>query len=201
MNEQNTPRLARHFGTLQATALNMSNMIGIGPFLTIPILMSALGGPQAMLGWLVALLIVIPDGMVWSELGAAMPGSGGSYVYLREAFGRESFGRLMAFLFIWQFIISGPLEIATGYIGFAQYLDYIWKAPQFSTEIGGASIKFYSAAIVIGLINIALLYRQITRIGKITVGLWIGSLLTTGAVVVTGVIYFDPKIAFDFPPG
>jgi amino acid transporter len=199
MNNQNTPRLIRSFGTLQATALNMSNMIGIGPFLTIPLLMSWLGGPQAMLGWLIALLIVIPDGMVWSELGAAMPGSGGSYVYLREGFGRETFGRLMAFLFIWQFIISGPLEIASGYIGFAQYLDYIWKAPQFSTPSGG--IKIYSVAIVIGLINIALLYRQITRIGKITVSLWIGALLTTGAVILTGVIYFDPKIAFDFPPG
>jgi amino acid transporter len=193
------PHLIRHFNTLQATALNMSNMIGIGPFLTIPLLMSALGGPQAMLGWLVALLIVIPDGMVWSELGAAMPGSGGSYVYLRESFGRETFGRLMAFLFIWQFIISGPLEIASGYIGFAQYLDYIWKAPQFSASFGG--IKIYSAAIVIGLINIALLYRQITRVGKITVSLWIGTLLTTGAVILTGVTHFDPKIAFDFPPG
>ncbi|HKQ89270.1 MAG TPA: amino acid permease [Blastocatellia bacterium] len=201
MNDQNTPRLIRHFGPLQATALNMSNMIGIGPFLTIPLLMSALGGPQAMLGWLVALLIVIPDGMVWSELGAAMPGSGGSYVYLREGFGREKFGRLMAFLFIWQFIISGPLEIASGYIGFAQYLDYIWKAPQFTTAIGGVSINIYCVAIVIGLINIALLYRQITHVGKITVSLWIGSLLTTGAVILTGAANFDPKIAFDFPPG
>jgi amino acid transporter len=199
MNDQNTPRLVRHFGTLQATALNMSNMIGIGPFLTIPLLMSALGGPQAMLGWLVALLIVVPDGMVWSELGAAMPGSGGSYVYLREGFGRESFGRLMAFLFIWQFIISGPLEIASGYIGFAQYLDYIWKAPRFSMAIGG--INVYSVAIVIGLINIALLYRQIKHIGKITVSLWIGALLTTGVVILTGATHFDPKIAFDFPPG
>src|SRR5262245_56396767 len=198
MNDQNTPRLIRHFGTLQATALNMSNMIGIGPFISIPLLVSALGGPQAMLGWLVALLIVIPDGMVWSELGAAMPGSGGSYVYLREGFGRESFGRLMAFLFIWQFIISGPMEIASGYIGFAQYLDYIWEAPRFSAAGG---IKIYSVAIVIGLINIALLYRRITRIGKITVSLWIGALLTTGAVMLTGILHFDPKIAFDFPPG
>ena len=74
-----------------------------------------------MLGWLVALVIVICDGMVWSELGAAMPGSGGSFHYLREAFGRERFGRLMAFLFVWQFVLSGPLEIASGYIGFAQY--------------------------------------------------------------------------------
>src|SRR5215471_2003023 len=127
MNDQNTPRLIRHFGTLQATALNMSNMIGIGPFLTIPLLISALGGPQAMLGWIVALLIVIPDGMVWSELSAAMPGSGGTYRYLREGFGPLRWGRLFSFLFIWQFIFSGPLEIASGYIGFAKYLGYIWQ--------------------------------------------------------------------------
>ena len=121
------PHLLRRLGLLQATALNMTNMIGIGPFITIPLLMSALGGPQAMLGWIAALLIVIPDGMIWSELGAAMPGSGGSYVYLREGFGPRTFGRLMAFLFIWQFILSGPLEIASGYIGFANYLGYLWK--------------------------------------------------------------------------
>ena len=186
----NQPHLLRHFGTLQATALNMSNMIGIGPFLTIPLLMSALGGPQAMLGWLIAVLIVIPDGMVWSELGAAMPGSGGSYLYLREGFGSKTFGRLMAFLFIWQFIVSGPFEIASGYIGFAQYLNYIW--PDASKNL---------VVIVIGAINIALLYRQITHIGKITVSLWIGTLLTTGLVIVTGVMHFNPKIAFDFPPG
>jgi amino acid transporter len=117
--------LSRRFGLLQATALNMSNMIGIGPFITIPILMTALGGPQAMIGWAVAVLVTIPDGLVWSEFGAAMPGSGGSYVYLREAYGRERFGRLVAFLFIWQFILSGPLEIASGYIGFSRYARYI----------------------------------------------------------------------------
>src|ERR1043166_1449269 len=99
------PHLLRRFGLLQATALNMSNMIGVGPFITIPSLMSALGGPPSMLGWLLALCITIPDSLVWSELGAAMPGSGGSYIYLREAFGRERWGRLMAFLFIWQFIL------------------------------------------------------------------------------------------------
>src|SRR5215470_5928342 len=203
-------QLVRRLGLIQATALNMSNMIGIGPFITIPLLMSAMGGPQAMLGWLVAVLIVIPDGMVWSELGAAMPGSGGSYVYLREGFGRVrlrrlmallrrrfglrlnlrlepgAVGRLMAFIFIWQFIISGPFEIASGYIGFAQYLEYIWKAPSFSTAIGGAPIKIYSVAIIIGLINIALLYGRITHIGKITISLWAGTLLTTGAVILTG---------------
>src|SRR3979409_2686643 len=123
--EKEAAPLLRRFGLLQATALNMSNMIGVGPFITIPLLLTALGGPQAMLGWVVAVLIAIPDGMGWSALGAAMPGSGGSYLYLREGFGRETFGRLMAFLFIWQFILSGPLEIASGYIGFAQYMGFL----------------------------------------------------------------------------
>jgi amino acid transporter len=183
----------RRFGLLQATALNMINMIGIGPFITIPLLMSALGGPQAMLGWIVALVIVICDGMVWSELGAAMPGPGGSFGYLREAFGRETFGRLMAFLFVWQFILSGPLEIASGYIGFSQYIGYIW--PGFS----GRSLFLVAAAV--GLVNIALLYRRITSIAKITVSLWVGTLLTTAAVIATGAMHFDPQVAFDFPPG
>src|SRR5512141_3299223 len=126
MEDGKQVRLTRRFGLLPATALNMTNMIGVGPFITIPLLMTALGGPQAMVGWIVALIIVVCDGMVWSELGAAMPGSGGSFHYLREAFGREKFGRLMAFLFVWQFVLSGPLEIASGYIGFVQYAKYIW---------------------------------------------------------------------------
>src|SRR6266568_2125505 len=118
--------MVRRFGLIHATALNMTNMIGIGPFITIPLLMSALGGPQAMLGWLVALVIVMCDGMVWSELGAALPRSGGSFGYLRRGYGTEQVGRLMGFLFVWQFVLSGPLEIASGYIGFSQYLGYIW---------------------------------------------------------------------------
>src|SRR5215475_2113559 len=155
LKDQEQPsHLLRRFSLLQATALNMSNMIGIGPFITIPLLMSALGGPQAMIGWFIAVLIAIPDGMVWSELGAAMPGSGGTYVYLREAYGRETYGRLMAFLFIWQFIISGPLEIASGYIGFARYAGYIWQ--------GMTQHQTWLLVIVIGALNIALLYRRIT---------------------------------------
>ena len=147
------PHLTRRFGLLPATALNMTNMIGVGPFITIPLLMTAMGGPQAMLGWVVSLVIVLCDGMVWSELGAAMPGSGGSFHYLREAFGRERYGRLMAFLFVWQFVLSGPLEIASGYIGFADYASYIWKG---LTRPGVIAL-----ITVVGLINIALLYRRI----------------------------------------
>src|SRR5690349_18349669 len=163
----------------------MINMIGVGPFITIPLLISALGGPQAMLGWAVALVIVLCDGMVWSELGAAMPGPGGSFGYLRESFGPERFGRLMAFLFVWQFILSGPLEIASGYIGFAQYLGYIWH--------GLTSRSLFAAAAIVGILNVVLLYRQITSIAKITVSLWVGALATTIAVIATGAIHFDPR--------
>jgi amino acid transporter len=183
----------RRFGLPQATALNMINMVGIGPFITIPLLLTALGGPHAMLGWIVALLIVICDGMVWSELGAAMPGPGGSFGYLREAFGRETFGRLMAFLFVWQFILSGPLEIASGYIGFSQYLGYMWEG----LSAGG----LFMVAASVGLLNIALLYRRITSIAKITMSLWVGTMVTTIAVIATGAANFNPAIAFDFPPG
>ncbi|HEU0040017.1 MAG TPA: APC family permease [Verrucomicrobiae bacterium] len=191
------PHLLRRFGLLQATALNMSNMIGIGPFITIPLLMTALGGPQAMLGWLVALLIAIPDGMVWGELGAAMPGSGGSYLYLREAFGRATWGRLMAFLFIWQFILSGPLEIASGCIGFAQYLGYLF--PDLTRKENIRLVQLVGAGVA--ALTVVLLYRRITTIGKITVSLWIGTMLTVGAVIVSGALRFDPKLAFDFPAG
>jgi amino acid transporter len=188
-----TPRLARRFGLLPATALNMTNMMGAGPFITIPLLMSALGGPQAMLGWLVALVIVICDGMVWSELGAAMPGSGGSFHYLREAFGRARFGRLMAFLFVWQFVLSGPLEIASGYIGFTAYAGYLWK--------GLTRAEAIALVVGVGVINVALLYRRIHSIAVITVSLWAGTLVTVLAVIVSGAMHFDARIAFDFPPG
>jgi amino acid transporter len=187
------PHLSRRFGLFQATALNMTNMIGVGPFITIPLLISAMNGPQAMIGWAVAILITVPDGMIWSELGAAMPGSGGTYRYLREGYGRETWGRLMAFLFIWMFILSGPLEIASGYIGFAKYLRYV--LPGLSEQ------QMLFVAATVGLVNIALLYRQITSIATITVSLWAGSILTALGVIVTGAMHFEPKVAFDFPPG
>ncbi len=197
VSEIASPALQRRFGLWQATALNMSNMIGIGPFITIPLLMSALNGPQSMLGWFVALLICLADGLIWSELGAAMPGSGGSYIFLRQAFGPQRWGRLMAFMFIWQFIFSGPLEIASGYIGFCQYLSYIWPShPVFSIGFGNID----PVAIGLGFVTILLLYRRIGSIGRITVALWIGTLLTTAIVICLGATHFNAKTAFNFPP-
>ena len=186
-------QLVRGFGPLHATALNMSNMVGVGPFITIPLLMASMGGPQALLGWLVGALIVMCDGQVWSELGAALPGSGGSYRFLREAYGPETWGRLMAFLFIWQFLLSGPLEVASGLIGFGQYATYLFP----SLRAGGH--RFVAAGA--GLLAVVLLARRITFLSRVTVTLWVGTLATMLVVVAIGLPHFDAGRAFAFPPG
>jgi len=131
--------------------------------------------------------------MVWSELGAAMPGSGGSFHYLREAFGQWRLGRLMGFLFVWQFVLSGPLEIASGYIGFASYSSFLWP--------GLGRTGTIVLVTMIGIANVVLLYRQIGSLARITVSLWVGTLITVVAVIVTGALHFDAARAFDFPPG
>jgi APA family basic amino acid/polyamine antiporter len=193
MATDSNPHLTRGFGLLQATALNITNMVGVGPFITIPLLMATMNGPQAMLGWLTGALIVVADGMIWSELGAALPGSGGTYHFLREAYGRQTWGRLMAFLFIWQFVISGPLEIASGMIGFGNYTAYLWPGLTMRGQ------QFVAAGI--GVVAVILLSRRINFLGKVTVTLWIGTLATMAAVLVVGFPHFNAKLAFDFPPG
>src|SRR6188472_2239455 len=127
MNTETTDdKLIRGVGVTGATALNMIDMIGVGPFITIPLIIAAMGGPQAMLGWILGAVLCICDGLVWAELGAAMPGSGGSYRYLREIYGPNKLGRLMSFLFIWQLTFSAPLSMASGSIGLSNYASYIW---------------------------------------------------------------------------
>src|SRR5579863_10095085 len=110
---------------MPATALNMIDMVGIGPFIVAPLVIQAMGGPQALLAWAVGAALALLDGCVWSELGAAMPQAGGSYVFLREAYGPEKWGKLFSFLLIWQTLIQAPLVVASGAIGFAEYLTYL----------------------------------------------------------------------------
>jgi amino acid transporter len=167
-------------------------MIGMGPFITIPLILAGMGGPQAMLGWFVGMIIVLADSMIWCELAAAIPSSGGSYHFLRVAYDKVGLGKLMAFLFIWQFLLSGPLEIASGYIGFSQYLGYLWTITPLQTKL---------IAALIGLLNLVLLYRDIKHVGKLSVILWVGTMITTAVVILSGIFRFDPNLAFAFPPG
>ncbi len=192
--ETGQPQLHRRLGVLNATSINMSNMIGIGPFITVPLILQTLGGPQALLAWFVGALVAMGDGLVVSELGAAMPRAGGSYVFLRDSFGRR-WGKLMAWMFVWQFLFSGTLEIASGTIGMTQYLTYLW--PALGQNPWG--MKFVAAGVA--TIVMFSLYRKIQDIAKLMLVLWITMLVTTGWVIVTGLAKADLNLALDFPPG
>ena len=187
------PALQRRLGILNATSINMSNMVGIGPFIAIPLIIASLGGPHSYLAWLVGVMIALADGLLVSELGAALPASGGTYVFLREGFGPRKWGRLLAFLFVWQILFAGPLEIASGNIGLVQYLKVFWPS------MTALQMKFTAAGI--GVFLIFALYRKIGDIAKIMLGLWITMIVTTGWVMLTGIFNFDPSIAFNLPPG
>lgn len=210
------PKLIRGVGTVGATALNMIDMIGVGPFITMPIIIAVMGGPQAMLGWIFGALLVICDGLVWAELGASMPKSGGPYNYLKEIYGEKKLGRVMSFLFIWQLTFSAPLSIASGCIGFALYATYAF--PSLSTtflaqdlsvdlpffgKFGANLTGSYATFVAIGIcfFSVFLLYRKITVIEKLSKFLWVGVILTIAWIIFAGVTHFNPALAFDFPPG
>src|SRR4051812_13685740 len=120
--------LRRRLSLLQAISLNMAMMVGIGPFITIPTFLATLGGPHAMLGWFLGAVVALADGLVWSELAAAFPGSGGTYHFFDAIYGESRLGRMLKFLFVWQFLFSAPLEVATGAIGLASYVGFLWPA-------------------------------------------------------------------------
>jgi fructoselysine transporter len=189
---QQDPGLVRGLGLKEAVALNMIDMIGIGPFVVSPLVIRAMGGPQALLAWTAGAVLALLDGFVWSELGAALPRAGGSYVFLREAYGPQEWGRLMSFLFVWQTLIQAPLVIASGAIGFSQYATYLHPFTAYQQ-------KAISGAVV--LLLVVLLYRRIATIGKISVLLWIGVIGTMIWLIGGGIAHFNSALAFSFPPG
>jgi amino acid transporter len=192
MSQRPQPTLQRRLGVLNATTVNMSNMVGIGPFIAIPLILGTLGGPQSYLAWLLGVLIALADGLVVAELGAALPAAGGTYVFLREGFGSRRWGQLLAFLFIWQLLFAGPLEIASGNIGLVQYLKV------FCPSMTNLQMKITAAGI--GVVLIFALYRKIVDIAKIMLALWITMIVTTGWVILTVVLSFNSTLAFDLPP-
>lgn len=189
--EEQSKGFVRVLNLFPATALNMSQMVGIGPFITIPLIITAMGGPQAMAGWVVGALIAICDGLVWAELGAAMPTAGGSYTYLREAY-QYSTGRFMPFMFVWSTMLVTPLIMSTGMIGIVDYLGYFWKLSAWES---------HWAAVGFTVLTVALLWRRIQDISRLTQVLWAGMIATVLLVIVAAYTHFDPGLAFDFPKG
>ncbi len=189
--------LRRRLTLLQAVSLNMGMMVGVGPFITIPAFLRTLGGPQAMIGWILGALVAMADGMVWSELAAAFPGSGGTFHFYDAVYGRRTLGRLLKFLFVWQFLFSAPLELASGAIGLSGYARYLF-APLGRAAIGGATWgQLLAVGVVVGVVLLA--YRRIELAGRLMTVLWAGMLLTVGVVILSGLTRFDARLAFDFP--
>jgi amino acid transporter len=199
----------RRMSLLQAVSLNMSMMVGTGIFITLPALMDTLKGPQAMIGWILGGLIALADGMVWSELAAAFPGSGGTYHFYDAAFGRARLGRILKFLFVWQFFFSGPLEIATGAIGMVKYLGYFVPILRLPAWNWGQIVPGVDAPVACGQVGAmgvmvlvtALAYRRISVAARLMVVLWVGMLVTVVLIIVAGFTHWSASLAFDFPEG
>jgi len=185
-----TGGFVRRVGLFQATAINMSQMCGIGPFVTIPLMVAAFGGPQAVIGFVAGALLALADGLVWAELGSAMPGSGGSYVYLRQAFQYRT-GRLMPFLFVWTAMLFIPLIMSTGVVGFVQYLGYL--AP----DLGRTSGDLIGLGVI--ALVILLLWRGIEHIARITAVMWVVMIASVLLVIVASASDFSAHLAFTYP--
>ncbi|MEW6323008.1 MAG: amino acid permease [Acidobacteriota bacterium] len=186
------PQLDRAMGLLQATATNVITMVGVGPFLTIPFMVAAVNGPHVLYAWLAGLVLSLADGLVYAQLGAALPGSGGGYLYLREAFRPFGLGGLMAFLYIFQTILVAPLSVASGAVGFSDYLQFVW------TDMTPLAHHLIAAAVCVGMM--ALLWRRTADVGRLAVVMLVVTLATVGWVIIAGLATFSPAQAFDFPP-
>jgi len=188
--ETSETHLRRQLGLGGALSANIIDMVGVGPFITLPLIVSAMNGPQAMLGWLLGALLSLADGCTWSELGTAYPEAGGSYAYLKSAY-PPKLGRTFSFLYAWQLIFSAPLSIASGCIGFSQYAT--WFLPGFSHTAQTA------LALIACLACTVLLFQPIRKIGTVTRVLGAVVILTLVTVIAIGFAHFNPSLAFSFP--
>lgn len=181
--------LKREISLVQATAINMIDMVGIGPFVVIPVVIGYFNSPLFLWAWVLGALVAFFDSMIWSELGAAYPLAGGTYNFLREAYGKK-WGRLMSFLFVWQTSIQAPLVVASGAIGFAQYFRYLVP--------GITSLDQKIVSMLVIMLITFLLYRKIETIGKISVVLWVCVIVTISWIIIGG--FTHQQIEYSFWP-
>ena len=194
-----------------AVTLNLLDMIGVGPFLTLPLLLAAMGGPQAMVGWVLGALLAACDGLVWAELGAAMPEAGGTYAYLGKMFPGQ-WGRWLSFLFVFQLCVSAPLSVASGCIGLAQYAGFLSPglvgnggvvhalhvgAYSFGVSAGRAT---WLAIAVVGL-AVVLLYRRLSAVRGLSAGMLVVVLGTIAWAMLTGLLHGSWARVVAFPAG
>lgn len=198
---------ARRLGLIQAVSLNMGMMVGVGPFITIPLLMRTMGGPEALVAWVLGALLGIADGLAWSELAAAFPGAGGTFHFYDAIGGRRPWARLLKFLFVWQFLLSAPLELASGGIGLGYYASFLipelkLNAWRLALPIPGSHALVWEVtrsqlvAVGLTLLIVGMAYRRIEAAGKLMVVLFAGVLATVVWMIVAGWTAFDPSLTF-----
>jgi len=196
-----------------AVALNINDMVGVGPFLTLPLIVAAMGGPPAVLAWVAGGVLAVCDALVWAELAASFPEAGGTYAYLRRMFGPH-WGRLLGFLFAAQVLVSAPLSMASGCIGLSKYMGYVFPRLQkeivapaagfwffgpvhLSLQISGSTLVAAVAAIFVT----GLVYRRVDSIGRLAKWLLGGVVVTLGVMIMSGLTHFDPALLRNVPAG
>ena len=111
-------KLQRKLGLFPATNIVIANMIGAGIFTTSGLLMAGLNDPVLMLVlWAVGGIIALCGALSYGELGAAMPGAGGEYLFLSKLY-HPVFGFLSGWV---SFIVGFSAPIAASAMGFSEY--------------------------------------------------------------------------------
>jgi len=183
----NSPALERRIGLRSAVLFNMLEMIGVGPFITLPLVIAAAGYRLSVWAWVLGAAIAVADGLVWAELGAALPRAGGSYAFLREIYSPQGAGNWLSFLFVWQLTFTAPLSIASGCIGLSSFLAVFWPGLE-TAPIAALPALHYSnfAAATACLLVTALLYRNLNSITRLAWVLFAGVMAALAGVIVSG---------------
>ncbi len=195
-----SPTLERRIGLRSAVLFNMLEMIGVGPFIALPLVIAAAGYRLSVWAWVLGAAIAVADGLVWAELGAAFPRAGGSYAFLREIYGPERAGNWLSFLYVWQLSFSAPLSIASGCIGLAGFLTVFWpglEAVPF-TALPALHYSNFAAAAVCLLVT-ALLYRNISSVARMAWVMFFGVIAAMSGVIVSGFVHASATGGWHMP--
>ena len=193
--------LERRVGLRSAVLFNMLEMIGVGPFITLPLIIAASGARLSVWAWIVGATIAIADGLVWAELGAAFPMAGGSYAFLREIYGPNRAGNWLSFLYVWQLSFSAPLSIASGCIGLSSFLGYFWPALD-TAPIAALPAVHYSNFAAAGacLLVMMLLYRNLSSVARLAWVLFAGVMAAIAGVIISGFGHAAVSGGWRMPP-
>jgi len=192
--------LERRIGLRSAVLFNMLEMIGVGPFITLPLVIAAAGFRISVWAWVLGAVIAVADGLVWAELGAAFPRAGGSYAFLREIYGPERAGNWLSFLFVWQLSFSAPLSIASGCIGLSSFMGMFWPGLD-GAPVAALPMLHYSnfAAAAACLMMTWLLYRNLKTVTWMAWVMFAGVLVSIAGVIVSGFVRAGTTGGFHLP--